>query len=1007
VRPLSLELEAFGPYAGKQSVDFTALGESELFLIHGPTGSGKTTLFDAMTFALYGQVPGTRSESRLRAELADRGAQPRVVFRFALGDAVYRVERTAEWERPKQRGTGTRTEPQTASLRREGDNQPLAQKASAVTKEVERLLGMAQDQFEQVVLLPQGEFKKLLVADAAQREALLEKLFGTARYERIERWLDERRRELQRQRAELEQRRDEVLGGQAPEDLAGRREQAALQLREAQERSTARAAESAAAEALLADAKALAVRFADLDAARREVEKVGREAPALAADRDRLGKAERAEKVRAKLDLAKKLQAALVERATEAGQARTAAEKADLARGRAAEALAQAEAAGARIAELSTRRELLERALPQLERLAAARQRLSAHRKEATLAADRVARERKAEADALAAVAALEQRAAHLGTLAAEEGARAEAASRVEAALKAARERDAYEQAARELEKSLADARRQAVHSREAAARSRSAAEALNAAREAGLAVWFAAERLKAGQPCPVCGALDHPAPARSASRVPDKEEIDRARADQRELEERAGALEAALARAAGQLTEAQARAQAAREAEARDTATLAALDASTRKALAEVREASAAMKRTAEELATARRALAEAQERARKATEAGAEASLAVGKEEATVAEAERQATAAGVGPDAKAELGRLRDDLARLEAALRAARQADGDARASAAAAATARVACEAELARAEKAAAEAEAAAEATCAGAGFASREECEASLLPESVREELARSIEVRTIAAGAAREREAQLAAELTSLSRPDVQAAEAANEAARAGADAASKETVHAERDLAELGGRLERLAELGNAVAALDEKLGTLGKVAAVANGDNPYRMSLQRFVLAARLEEVAEAASRRLLIMSRGRFRLRHDAGVEDKRRASGLNLVVEDAWTGVTDRPAGALSGGESFLASLALALGLSDVVLARSGGLRLDALFIDEGFGSLDEDTLNDAIRALQELRENGRLVGVISHVAELRRQIPARIEVQHGPRGSSVKVHPA
>jgi hypothetical protein len=128
-------------------------------------------------------------------------------------------------------------------------------------------------------------------------------------------------------------------------------------------------------------------------------------------------------------------------------------------------------------------------------------------------------------------------------------------------------------------------------------------------------------------------------------------------------------------------------------------------------------------------------------------------------------------------------------------------------------------------------------------------------------------------------------------------------------------------------------------------------------------VANGKNGLNMSLQRFVLAARLEEVAEVASQRLLVMSRGRFRLRHDTTVGHRAQASGLGLVVEDAWTGVRDRPVGALSGGESFLASLALALGLSDVVLCRSGGLRLDSLFVDEGFGSLDEETLDLAVRA--------------------------------------------
>jgi exonuclease SbcC len=1006
VRPLSLELQAFGPYAGRQTIDFTALGDGELFLIHGPTGSGKTTLFDAMTFALYGEVPGTRPESRLRADLAQDGVPPRVVLRFSLGDSVYRVERTAEWERPKQRGHGMRVEPPTASIWRDGEAQPLAVKPTMVTAEVERLLGMERDQFERVILLPQGEFKKLLVADADDREELLKKLFGTARYERVEGWLDDRRKDLQRERNELRQRQDEVLGGESVEALAARRTTAEQDLAAAQERARARDIESAAAEAALAEAKALAARFADLDQARAEVAKADRDAAALEADRERLGRAERSERVREKLAQATKAQADVAARSAEADKACGAAKAAADAQARAAETLARAEAEGTRIPQLTARKETLERALPELDRLEQAQRSAEARQKEAVAADGRARLERQAEAEAQAKVAGLDARVAQLRPLASEEGTRTETAARAQKALEAARERDANEEAVRRLSKQVDDARREADGAREAAAGARTKADSLNAARESGLAVWFA-KKLEPGTPCPVCGSPDHPAPARSTHGVPEKEQVDGARADARRADERAGSLEAAVARASGQLVEARARAKAAREAEGRETATLVAADADARKALAEARDAAAALHRANDELAKARQAYAEAQDRAHKATEAAAEAKLAVGTEKAALAEARRQVEAAGVGPDAKHELTRLAADLGRLEDALRKARQAEGDARARATAAATTRDACETELARARDADRQAEADADRACTAAGFAGRAECAAALLGEGDRDTLARSIEARSAAAGAARTGESNLAAELAPLARPDVQAASAASAAAREAANGAKADAVHVERDLRELAGRLDRLGELGKRIADLDQKLAVLGKVAQIANGDNPLRMSLQRFVLAARLEEVAEAASRRLLIMSKGRFRLRHDSTVEDRRKASGLGLVVEDAWTGVTDRPAGALSGGESFLASLALALGLSDVVLARSGGLRLDALFVDEGFGSLDEDTLNDAIRALQELRENGRLVGVISHVAELRRQIPARIEVQRGLHGSHAKVHPA
>ncbi|WP_279426862.1 SbcC/MukB-like Walker B domain-containing protein, partial [Anaeromyxobacter terrae] len=302
--------------------------------------------------------------------------------------------------------------------------------------------------------------------------------------------------------------------------------------------------------------------------------------------------------------------------------------------------------------------------------------------------------------------------------------------------------------------------------------------------------------------------------------------------------------------------------------------------------------------------------------------------------------------------------------------------------------------------ERARAETAATEARAAAERACAAEGFLGLEACEAALLAGEARSALEASIEARVVAAKAVAERLAALEAELAGAEAPDLAALGAARSAAADAARLARDEGVRLEKDLERLRALEARVGELDARSAVVARELAVAGKVAEVARGHNALNMSLQRFVLAARLEEVAEAASRRLLQMSRGRFRLRHDTAVARKNQASGLSLVVEDAWTGVTDRPVGALSGGESFLASLALALGLSDVVLRRSGGLRLDALFVDEGFGSLDEDTLDDAVRTLEDLRKSGRMVGVISHVPELRRRIPARIEIQRKAEGS-------
>ena len=173
MRPVFLELTAFGPYQRRQAIDFAALGGSDLFLIHGPTGAGKTTLFDGITYALFGKLAGTRGVDRLRADQAPRELRTRVVFRFTMGTEAWRVERSPEWEREKKRGTGTTTEPAEAGLWREGAAKPVASGSSDTTAAVVELLGMGVDQFTQVALLPQGEFKRLLCADSAEREVLL------------------------------------------------------------------------------------------------------------------------------------------------------------------------------------------------------------------------------------------------------------------------------------------------------------------------------------------------------------------------------------------------------------------------------------------------------------------------------------------------------------------------------------------------------------------------------------------------------------------------------------------------------------------------------------------------------------------------------------------------------------------------------------------------------------------------------------------------------------------
>ena len=227
--------------------------------------------------------------------------------------------------------------------------------------------------------------------------------------------------------------------------------------------------------------------------------------------------------------------------------------------------------------------------------------------------------------------------------------------------------------------------------------------------------------------------------------------------------------------------------------------------------------------------------------------------------------------------------------------------------------------------------------------------------------------------------------------------------AAEAAQEAHAVAVDAHGQARPRADQ-LAILRPQLN--AALG-ALQPLQERAAQIRQLADLANGTsgaNQYKMTLSSFVLAARLEEVAAAASERLLTMTAGRYCLVH-SDIRKGNAKAGLSLLACDAWTG-QDRDTATLSGGETFLASLSLALGLADVVTAESAGTPMEALFVDEGFGTLDEDTLDEVMNVLDSLRAGGRLVGIVSHVTELRQRIPAQIHVRKSRAGSYVKVTP-
>jgi exonuclease SbcC len=1021
VRPLRLRLQAFGAFAGEVVLDLERLGPSALFLVHGPTGAGKTTLLDALTWALFGKgSTGERDLVRSDHAAEDRPTEVELVFDY--GGARYRLLRRAAFERAKRRGDGTTRQPGAAELWRLDeaghDAVLLGDRYDRVTEATEALIGLGIDEFRQVAVLPQGQFRRLLAASSDERETILAVLFGTDRLERLQAFLRERASADREALEDCLRRRTELLvqAGLADEAaLAAARE--ALQAARAelvQRLATERQAASAAAAAWRAGEDA-AARLAEHESAARALAEVEAERPALDALRAEAEAARRA------------LHVEPLRRAVIDAQARLDAQEDQASAAHAALAMAERASAGAQAALAAEQARAPEReaALAERSRLEAIAQRVETwgpllDRRDAAAAGLVAAEAALTAAQADLAAAEAQSRAAE-AALDAARAAQAElpAAEVALAALdKAARARGRLSVLRQQLvsvDRRLAEATTAQTQAAAAAAACREALNRIEAAWRDAQAGRLAAT-LVDGEPCPVCGALHHPAPAAIGSRV-----------DDAALAAARDALEAAERDAAAvrEQVSAQARARDSVSSEiAKETIEAGAWaegdGAALNEALMELRsrvtdlagqaatlgEATIRATAAGERLARARRALEDAL------------GSRAVREREHAVAVTELAGVAADLpeawrvldGPGLRATVTRTLQQadarLRGLDAALEDARDALAQATARRAAAEAAARAADAALGTIRGELEAAERAWHDAARAAGFADGAAAHSAGRPPDAMQAIGQRIaalEQRLAAAADRAERAARAAAGIVA---PDLEALRAAADSAARQVESSAQALGGLEARAVELAGLSDRLAALGIERAERERRHALTGGLADLAEGKGLARkITFQRFVLGALLDEVLEAASLRLVRMTRGRYLLhrRRDLETGHRGRTAGLDLDVEDAWTG-RSRPVGSLSGGESFMAALSLALGLSDVVQRRAGGRRIDALFVDEGFGTLDPEALELALQALTDLRAEGRIVGIISHVPELKERIDVRLEVSRGERGSSARL---
>ncbi|MGR6969025.1 AAA family ATPase [Streptomyces cynarae] len=987
-----LDITAFGPFGGTQKVDFDALSAAGLFLLHGPTGAGKTSVLDAVCYALYGAVPGARQSGHgltLRSDHAAPGTRTEIRLELTVAGRRLEITRQPPWERPKKRGGGTTTDKAQTWLR-EYDSaartwKDLSRSHQEIGEEITQLLGMSREQFCQVVLLPQGDFARFLRADAEARGKLLGRLFDTHRFAEAEKRLAERRRTTEAEVRDGDaalladaHRMQQAAGDPVPlPDLApgdpGLAD--AVLSWAAVARSTARerlviaecartAAESAraAAERVLDDVRErarLQRRFAE---ARERAALLEQRADAHREARERMERARKAEAVAPALDLRDSAEA----------EHRRAADAEARARARLPEADADAGAAGLAAAA--------RRAAEELGGLESARR---AERRLDELAAERAEMDRQERADeevlqdAEGWLAEWEQTRAALQERidsAQEAATRAEhlAVQREPARnrLRAARERDRLAQ-----ETEAAQAR--ALASRERALAAHEHWLDLKEQRLKGIAAELAAG-LVDGEPCAVCGATDHPAPARKVAGHVDREAEERALAAYRHAEEQHAEAERRLAAVREAL--------AAATAEAGDTP-IGELAAQAD----ELERLCSAARAGASQLHPAQEELRRAEQERERRSAARQEAALRVAARVSRRDTLERERTAL------EEELGRARGDAVSV-----AARAAQLERRAALLTEA-------ADAARAAEDSAQRLKKADARLADAafraGFDTPQAASAALLDNTAHRELQRRLDAWQQEEAAVRAMLAE-ADTVTAAQQPpaDLPGAEQAAEAAARRLQAAVSAQDEAARRCAELDRLSARATASVRRLGPLRDEYDRVARLASLAAGtsaENERRMRLESYVLAARLEQVAAAATVRLQRMSSGRYTLVHSDDRSGRGR-SGLGLHVVDAWTG-RERDTATLSGGETFFASLALALGLADVVTDEAGGVRLDTLFIDEGFGSLDDQTLDEVLDVLDSLRERDRSVGIVSHVADLRRRIHAQLEVVKGRTGSVVR----
>lgn len=1010
MRPIHLRFENFGSYPNAAEIDFAALEQGGIFLICGPTGSGKTTLLDAMCCALYGKASGSQRAKQWSA-LRYSGAAPRtrtsISFTFALGSQKYRYD--VYW-------TAASGSFNFAAYRLDESGETLIESGgnSRLPKVSEELIGLTYEQFVKVIMLPQGEFRELLTADSKTKQALLEKLFAAQRWSGLIQRARERRNQLKAQLEQLRAGQSALLSSLSLEnaeelDAALTAADASLVNARKTQDEAARALEQS--EQKIGRQRALLTQFEELERAVSLCHTLEARRGEVDTLRNTVAESDRLREAREPYTL-------LVAAEKELAQAETAAADAKALRDRAEERNNQAQNALSQLPDMrqtleTTRGEITNisqsmELLPQLDEI---NEKIAQDSKKRSELETQIAELDRHRGEVSGRIDNGERVIADTEKLAAQLAQRTDIATRLTHSLAAARARQklseqlaAQEKEAVELESRSILLEAQSMQAYESA---RQLEEGLR-----GQHTWLLAQNLTEGQPCPVCGSLHHPSLAEAAQDAPSAQDVERARksADEKNREYQQACLDAKEKQTSCAMLRSQ-RTQ--YDDELRTSVPELGGECVS---LDQLEEAARTAEDNRKESAQASDNIARFRAAVTQLREEWSSISSQIDNAKDSLAQADASLAALNVQRESLAGRILVQGDAPHLAAMLAQAQKRESDIQASIEKleneARSAAIALEAARAR-QSAADEQCAKAEQTChmraeelckkcLSLGIAeSREQFERMPTFEKVqqlREEISQ-FEQQEHAANASR---SALEAALANVHKPDMSALEAAHEEKRHASENAIAATAALEGQLERLRRVQQEMLSFGAQYDAVEVQFGTVKLLLEHIDDGNARKMPISQYVIGLMLDEVIDLANAYLEPLTRGQFCLTLAHETSGGARSQGLDFRVIDNHLGV-ERLISSLSGGETFLASLSLALGLSQVVQECAGGVRLDSLFIDEGFGSLDAASLDLAVSALMEIRSE-RLVGIISHVNELRERIGTRIEIERTLTGSRLTV---